>query len=78
MMQISPMDAAWLFVSSLFSLVGAVALLYGWRQRLGVPTLIGLMLSIYPYFVSNVVAMIGIGLVLLGALFIGLRMEQNL
>lgn len=71
------MDASWLFVSSIFSLIGAVVLLYGWRQRLGTPTIIGLLLSIYPYFVDGVVTMTVIGILLLGALIIGMRIEQD-
>lgn len=71
------MDATSLFVSSLFSLIGAVALVYGWRQRLAVPTLVGLALSVYPYFVAGVVPMTAIGVMLVGALVVGTRMEND-
>jgi len=48
----------------LFSCVGAGFFLYGKQQRAAVPLLCGLALAIYPYFVSNVLAIIGIGVAL--------------
>jgi hypothetical protein len=48
----------------LFSCVGTGFFLYGKQQRSAVPLLCGLALVIYPYFVSNVIAMILIGIAL--------------
>jgi len=72
------MDSAWLIWSSLFALIGSAVLVYGWRQRRGAPTLIGVALMVYPYFVSSTVALIAIGALLLGALVVGNRLEDSL
>jgi hypothetical protein len=71
------MDAAWLIWSSLFALIGLAVFVYGRRQRRGAPTLIGVALMIYPYFVSSSVALIVIGVLLLGALVVGNRLEDS-
>jgi len=71
------MDSAWLLWSSLFSLIGFAVFVYGRRQRLGAPLLIGVVLMIYPYFVSNTVALIGIGALLLLGLYLGSRLESG-
>ena len=72
------MDSAWLILSSLFSLIGMAVCLYGRKQRLIAPTLVGIALMVYPYFVSDTLAMIGIGVALLVALVMGTRMETEL
>jgi hypothetical protein len=72
------MDTAWLMWSSLFSLIGFAVFVYGRRQRRGAPTLIGAALMVYPYFVSSSVAVIVIGVVLIGALVVGNRLEDSL
>jgi hypothetical protein len=72
------MDAAWLMWSSLFSLIGFAVFVYGRRQRRGAPLLVGLVLMVYPYFVSSVLAIVGIGVLLLGGLFVGARLEDRL
>ena len=71
------MDSAWLLLSFLFSLIGMSVFVYGRRQRLVVPTVIGLALMGYPYFVSGSVALVSIGLLLLGALVVGTRLENG-
>lgn len=72
------MNATWLFLTSLLSLIGMAVAAYGWRQRLMAPTLVGLACMVYPYFISGTAALIGIGVVLLGALIIGTRLEGSL
>ena len=51
----------------LFSLFGMGFFMYGEKQKALVPLACGMVLMIYPYFVSNVIALvtIGIGLVAL-------------
>jgi hypothetical protein len=71
------MDTAWLMWSGLFSLIGFATFTYGRRQHLGAPILIGVALMVYPYFVSNIVAMIAVGLLLIAVLFAGLRLERG-
>jgi hypothetical protein len=72
------MDTGWLIWSSLFALIGFAVFVYGRRQRRGAPTLIGVALMVYPYFVSSSVALIVIGVLLLGALVVGNRLEDSL
>jgi hypothetical protein len=71
------MNSGWLIWSSLFSLIGFAVFVYGRKQSLVVPTLIGLVLMVYPYFVSSVLALIGIGGLLIGGLFFGSRLEDG-
>ncbi len=72
------MDTAWLVWSSLFALIGFAAFVYGRRQRRAVPTLVGAALMTYPYFVSNTLLLVGIGALLIGALFFGNQLEDSL
>jgi len=72
------MDDVWFILASLFSLVGFAALAYGRRQRRAAPTLVGAALMGYPYFVSSPVALVAIGVLLLGGLVIGSRLEDDL
>ncbi len=72
------MDAAWLIWSSLFALIGLAVFVYGRRLRRGAPTLIGAALMIYPYFVSSSMVMVVIGILLIGALIVGNRLEDSL
>ncbi len=69
------MDGSGLFLSFLFSLIGMAVFVYGRRQRLAAPTLIGAGLMGYPYFVSDARAIAGIGAALLVALYFGMRLE---
>jgi LPXTG-motif cell wall-anchored protein len=72
------MDAAWLMWSGLFSLIGAAAFMYGRRQRRGAPTLVGVALMVYPYFVATTLGIVGIGALLLAGLVVANRLEDNL
>lgn len=47
----------------LFSSVGLGLFLYGKKQRVVVPLVCGLVLMIYPYFIPNLYALVGIGVV---------------
>ena len=69
------MDGTWLLLSSLFSLIGMAVCVSGRRQRLVVPTIVGVVLMIYPYFTNSIVALVGIGVVLLGGVVVGVRVE---
>jgi hypothetical protein len=71
------MDATWLFISGLFSLLGMAVFVYGRRQRTATHTLIGVLLMVYPYFVSSMLALIGIGGLLVVGLVIGGRLEGD-
>ena len=49
----------------LFSSIGLGFSIYGRRQRAVVPLLCGIALMVYPYFVANVMLLVGIGVVLI-------------
>jgi len=71
------MDPTWLMLSGLFSVIGLAAFTYGRRQQRGTPLLVGLVLMVYPYFVSSITALVGIGVLLLVGLFVGVRLENG-
>jgi hypothetical protein len=50
----------------LFGSIGVGFALYGKQQRAPVPLLCGIALMVFPYFVPNVIALVGIGIVLMG------------
>jgi hypothetical protein len=72
------MNTGWLIWSSLFALIGLAVFVYGRRQRRGAPMLIGVALMVYSYFLSSSVAVIAVGVLLLGALVVGNRLEDSL
>ena len=59
------MSEATLLWGLLFGSIGFAFALYGKQQRALVPLLCGVALMIYPYFVPNVIALVGIGIVLM-------------
>ena len=72
------MDTAWLMLSSLFALIGFAVFVYGRRQRRGAPTIVGVALMVYPYFVSSMGTLIAIGVLLMAGLVVGSRIEDRL
>ena len=66
--------AGWLFASLLISTVGFGLSIYGKKQS-RIPQLVaGLLLMIYPYFVSDTSWMVVVALVILAALWWAVRM----
>jgi hypothetical protein len=63
-----------LSASFLVSSIGLVAFMYGKRQGRIPQMLTGLVLLVYPYFVSNVWLMFGIAAAILGAMWGALRL----
>jgi hypothetical protein len=74
---LAAMDATWLMLSSLFSLIGFAVFTYGRRHRTATHTAIGAALMAYPYFVSSTVALVGIGTLLLAGIVVGNRIESD-
>jgi hypothetical protein len=70
-------DPTWLLLSSLFSLIGMAVFAYGRKQRTATHTLVGVVLMAYPYFVKNLYALVGIGVVLLVAMVVGNGIESG-
>lgn len=71
------MDTGWFLWSSLFSLIGFASFVYGRRQRRASPTLAGVALMIYPYFVSSTPVLVGVGILLIGGVFVAHRIEDG-
>jgi len=59
------LDTSLLLLGLLFSMIGIGFFMYGKRQKALVPLACGLVLMIYPYFVSNAIVMIIVGIVLM-------------
>lgn len=57
-------DPTNLFIMIIFGAIGLGYFIYGKKQQKYVPLLIGIVLGIYPYFVSSSIWMFVIGLVL--------------
>jgi hypothetical protein len=57
-------DTTYLFFIIFFSAVGMAYFMYGKKQSALVPLICGLVLMIYPYFVSSTLPLLGIGIVL--------------
>jgi len=55
---------AWLLWGLLFGSIGLGYFIYGKRQRAVVPLLCGIALMVFPYFVSNIVLLVGTGILL--------------
>jgi hypothetical protein len=66
-------DANSLIASLVVSSIGTVAFIYGKRQSRVPHMAIGAILCIFPYFITDLYLMGGITLVLLGALWGGVR-----
>jgi hypothetical protein len=70
-------DTTWFMLSALFSLIGTAVFVYGRKQRTATHTLIGIALMIYPYFVSGVLPLIGIGVLLIAGIVVGNNLESS-
>ena len=68
-------DTAWWFVSLAIGAGGAGLFLYGKRQGRWPQLACGVLLSVYPYFVTNVWVMMGIAIALVAALWVFTRIQ---
>ncbi|MEE2778177.1 MAG: hypothetical protein VYE73_15600 [Acidobacteriota bacterium] len=59
------MNGSWLFWGMLFGSIGLGLLVYGKKQQAAVPMVCGLALMIFPYFTSNTVVLVVVGIVLI-------------
>ncbi len=59
------MSESWLLWGVLFGSFGLGFFMYGKKQRAAVPLVCGLALMIFPYFVSNTILLVGIGVMLI-------------
>lgn len=59
------MSSALLFWGLLFSSIGLGFFIYGRKQKAVVPLVCGLVLMIFPYFISNTILLVSIGVALM-------------
>jgi len=59
-----PLNTALLLWSLLFGSVGFGFFLYGMNRRAAVPLVCGMALMVFPYFVSDAVVLVAVGVVL--------------
>jgi hypothetical protein len=59
------LNESWLLWGVLFGSVGLGFFMYGRRQKAVVPLVCGLVLMIFPYFVSNTILLVAIGVALI-------------
>ena len=58
-----------LLAGIIFGSIGFVAFVYGKKQTNFKIMIIGVLLMVYPYFISNDVAVLGVGVILSAALY---------
>ncbi|MEI7947873.1 MAG: hypothetical protein WCJ02_14320 [bacterium] len=58
------MTASVLVWGLLFGSIGVGFFIYGRKQRAPVPLICGIALIVFPYFVSNIIALVAVGIVL--------------
>ena len=59
------MSESWLLWGLLFGSIGLGFFLYGKKQKAVVPLVCGLTLMIFPYFISNTILLVAIGVMLI-------------
>lgn len=59
------MTESWLLWGLLFGSIGLGFFVYGKQQRKAVPLACGLVLMVFPYFVSNTLLLVAIGVALI-------------
>lgn len=64
------MNATVLFMGVIFGSVGMGYLVYGKKQQKGVALIAGLLLCGIPYFISNILLLVAIGLLIMAVPFI--------
>lgn len=67
-------DANSLLASMLVGSIGLVAFLYGKKQGRIPQMAVGVVMMVYPYFVTNIALMLGVAVALLGGLWGAVRL----
>jgi hypothetical protein len=62
---LEPLDTSSLLWGLLFGSIGLALFIYGKRQKTVVPLICGLVLMVFPYFVSNTILLVTLGVVLM-------------
>jgi hypothetical protein len=66
-------DPTWLFLSMIPSGIGFVLFVYGKKQQRWPQLVAGIVFSVYPYFTSSILAMVGVGVALGVGLWMTIR-----
>jgi hypothetical protein len=66
-------DPTWLFLSLIPSGIGFVLFVYGKKQERMPHMLAGIVFTVYPYFTSSVVALVGVGVLAGAGLWMAVR-----
>jgi hypothetical protein len=69
------LDPTWLFLSLIPAGIGFVLLTYGRKQGRWPQIVAGLGFLVYPYFATTVTALLAVGVVLGGLLWMALRLD---
>ena len=67
------LDPTWLFLSLIPSGIGFVLFVYGKKQERMPLMLGGIVFSVYPYFTSSIIALVGVGAALGAGLWLAVR-----
>jgi hypothetical protein len=67
------LDPTWLFLSLIPGGIGFVLFVYGKKQERWPHLIAGLVLMVYPYFTQTTPLLIGVGVAVCGALWLGVR-----
>jgi hypothetical protein len=59
------MDSTSLWLGLVFSTIGLGFFMYGRKQKVAVPLICGLVLMVYPYFISSIAVLVVIGAILI-------------
>ena len=66
---ITSFDPGWLITSSLLGAIGFALFVYG-KKQMRMPQLVaGVLLMVYPYFLTSLAALVGVGLLIVVALW---------
>ena len=66
-------DPTWLFLSLIPGGIGFVLFVYGKKQERMPHMLAGILFTVYPYFTSSIVALVGVGAIVGTALWMAVR-----
>ncbi len=73
-MNLLNLDPWYLVLSLVFSTIGFGYFRYGKRQGDSLPLVVGVMLMVYPYFITSPLAVVVVGLLLMAGPFVARRL----
>lgn len=73
-MSLVNLDPWYLFLGLVFSMIGFGYFRYGKRQSDGRAMLVGVVLMVYPYFITNSLAVVGVGVLLMAGPLVARRL----